>query len=140
MEEHGEDGYAIMEGVLKEGVEAKLRNLTVSDPTELMAEVLESKGLILGSPTLNNGLLPTVSGFLTYMKGLRPRGKIGAAFGSYGWSGESVKLLNQYLQEIQAEIVHEGIRCKYVPDKEVLAQCEELGRLVAKKIKESCSA
>jgi flavorubredoxin len=105
-----------------------------------MAEVLESKGLILGSPTLNNGLLPTVSGFLTYMKGLRPRDKIGAAFGSYGWSGESVKLLNQYLQEIQAEIVHEGIRCKYVPDKEVLAQCEELGRLVAKKIKESCSA
>jgi len=132
--------YAIMEGVSKEGVEVKLRNLTVSDPTELMAEVLESKGLILGSPTLNNGLLPTVSGFLTYMKGLRPRGKIGAAFGSYGWSGESVKLLNQYLQEIQAEIVHEGIRCKYAPDKEVLAQCEELGRLVAKKIKESCSA
>ncbi len=131
--------YAVMEGGMQEGIEVKLRNLTVADPTELMAEVLESRGLVLGSPTLNNGLLPTVSGFLTYMKGLRPRFKVGAAFGSYGWSGESLKILNQYLQEIQAEIVHEGIRCKYAPTPEVLAGCQELGRMVAKRIKETCS-
>ncbi|MFN3505213.1 MAG: FprA family A-type flavoprotein, partial [Caldimicrobium sp.] len=72
--------------------------------------------------------------------GLRPRGKIGAAFGSYGWSGESVKVLQQYLQEIQAEIVSEGIRTKYVPDKKILEDCVELGRKVAKRVKEVCSA
>lgn len=62
--------YSVMEGVLKEGVEAKLFKLSVADLTDLMREVLEAKGIILGSPTLNNGLLPTVAGFLQYMKGL----------------------------------------------------------------------
>ncbi|MCS7200373.1 MAG: flavodoxin domain-containing protein [Caldimicrobium sp.] len=132
--------YAVMEGVLEEGVEVKMCKLSVTDWTELMSDVLESRGLILGSPTLNNGLLPTVSGFLTYMRGLRPRGKVGASFGSFGWSGESVKLLNQYLQEIQAEVVHEGIRVKYVPDEGVLSECVELGKVVAKRVRELCSA
>lgn len=132
--------YAVMEGALEEGVEVKMCKLSVADWTELMNDVLEARGIVLGSPTLNNGLLPTVSGFLTYMKGLRPRGKVGAAFGSYGWSGESVKLLNQYLQEIQAEIIGEGIRVKYVPDEKVLADCTELGRKVARRVKELCSA
>lgn len=131
--------YAVMEGVIEEGVEVKLCKLSVSDWTELMSDVLEARGLILGSPTLNNGLLPTVAGFLTYMKGLRPRGKVGASFGSYGWSGEAVKLLNQYLQEIQAEIVGEGIRVKYVPDEKVLMDCQELGRQVARRVKEICA-
>ncbi len=132
--------YAVMEGALEEGVDVKMRKLSVADWTELMAEVLYARGLILGSPTLNNGLLPTVSGFLTYMKGLRPRGKVGASFGSYGWSGESLKILNQYLQEIQAEIVHEGVRTKYVPDENVLAECVKMGKGVAKRVKELCSA
>ncbi len=131
--------YAVMEGVIEGGVEVKLCKLSVSDWTELMSDVLEARGLILGSPTLNNGLLPTVAGFLTYMKGLRPRGKVGASFGSYGWSGEAVKLLNQYLQEIQAEIVGEGIRVKYVPDEKVLMDCQELGRQVARRVKEICA-
>ncbi|MFN4131968.1 MAG: FprA family A-type flavoprotein, partial [Caldimicrobium sp.] len=90
--------YAVMEGVIQEGVEVKMCKLSVADFTDLMRDVLEAKGIILGSPTLNNGLLPTVAGFLQYMKGLRPRGKVGAAFGSYGWSGEAVAQLEQYLQ------------------------------------------
>ncbi len=106
--------------------------------TDLMRDVLEAKGIVLGSPTLNNGLLPTVAGFLQYMKGLRPKGKIGAAFGSYGWSGEAVKFLLQYLQEIQAEIVGEVIRTKYVPDKKVIEECIELGRKVAQRVREAC--
>jgi hypothetical protein len=61
------------------------------------------KGVVVGSPTLNNGLFPTVSDFLTYMKGLKPQHKIGAAFGSYGWSGEAPKLISQELQAMQFE-------------------------------------
>ncbi|PMP67199.1 MAG: MBL fold metallo-hydrolase [Thermodesulfobacterium geofontis] len=129
--------YAIMEGIVKENVEARIFKLSVSDITDVMTEVMLAKGLVLGSPTLNNGLMPTVASFVHYMKGLRPRNKIGAAFGSYGWSGESVKLLNEILNEIKAEVVHEGIKIKFAPDRETLKQCEELGKIVAKKIKNS---
>jgi flavorubredoxin len=129
--------YAIMDGIIKEGVEARLFKLSVSDITDVMTEVMLAKGLVLGSPTLNNGLMPTVASFVHYMKGLRPRNKIGAAFGSYGWSGESVKLLNDILNEIKAEIVHEGIKVKFAPDKDILKQCEELGKIIAQKIKSS---
>ncbi len=128
--------YAVLDGVLKEGLEARLFKISASDVTDVMTEVMLAKGLVLGSPTLNNGIMPTVAGFVHYMKGLRPRGKIGAAFGSYGWSGESVKILNEVLADIKAEIVHEGIRVKFAPGKETLKECEELGRMVARKIKE----
>uniref|UniRef100_A0A7V5XF51 FprA family A-type flavoprotein n=1 Tax=Thermodesulfobacterium geofontis TaxID=1295609 RepID=A0A7V5XF51_9BACT len=129
--------YAIMEGVIKENLEARLFKLSVSDITDVMTEVMLAKGLVLGSPTLNNGLMPTVASFVHYMKGLRPRKKIGAVFGSYGWSGESIKLLNDILNEIKAEVVHEGIKVKFAPNKEALKQCEELGKIVAQKIKSS---
>lgn len=128
--------YAIAEGVVKEGVEARVFKLSVSDITDVMTEVMLAKGVVLGSSTLNNNLLPTMASFITYMKGLRPRKKLGFAFGSYGWSGEAVAQLNEYLKEIQAEVIHEGIKCKYAPNQEVLKSCEDLGRLLAQKIKE----
>ena len=82
-------------------------------------------------------MLPTMAGFVTYMKGLRPRGKVGAAFGSFGWSGESVKHLSQVLEEMGTELVHKGLKVKYVPDEKALEECKELGRLVARKVKEA---
>lgn len=129
--------YAIMEGVTNEDIEVKLFKLSISDYTEVMTEVMLSKALILGSPTLNNGIMPTVAGFVSYMKGLRPRKKIGASFGSYGWSGESVKILNDVLNEIKAEVVHEGILVKFSPSIETLKECIKLGELVAQKVKAS---
>lgn len=126
---------AIADGIKNEGVEAKLFKLSVNDITDVMTEVMLAKGIVLGSSTLNNNLLPTVAAFTTYMKGLRPRKKIGFAFGSYGWSGEAVKYLNEILKDLQAEIIHEGIRTKYAPDKEVLKECEAAGKLLAQKIK-----
>jgi flavorubredoxin len=128
--------YAIAEGVVKEGVEVRVFKLSVSDITDVMTEVMLAKGVVLGSSTLNNNLLPTMASFVTYMKGLRPRKKLGFAFGSYGWSGEAVAQLNEYLKEIQAEVIHEGIKCKYAPNQEVLKSCADLGRLLAQKIKE----
>lgn len=126
---------AIADGIKKEGVEAKIFKLSVNDITDVMTEVMLAKGIVLGSSTLNNNLLPTVAAFTTYMKGLRPRKKIGFAFGSYGWSGEAVKYLNEVLKDIQAEIIHEGIKIKYAPDEEALKQCDSLGKLLAQKIK-----
>ncbi len=84
---------AIVDALGQEGVDARPMHLRRCDRSDIMTEVLDAGAVIVGSPTLNNGLFPTVSDFLTYMKGLRPKNKIGAAFGSYGWSGEAVNLI-----------------------------------------------
>ena len=96
-----------------------------------MTEVLDAGAIIVGSPTLNNGLFPTISDFLTYMKGLKPQNKMGAAFGSYGWSGESVKLINSQLEEMGFDVIDPGLRIQYVPDAKGIEACYELGRKIA---------
>jgi len=65
------------------------------------------------------------------VKGLKPKNKIGAAFGSYGWSGESVKLINSQLKEMKFEVVDSGVRAQYVPDEKGLEACYDLGRKIA---------
>ena len=90
----------------------------------------------MGSPTLNNQLFPTVSDFLVYMKGLKPLNKIGAAFGSYGWSGEAVKLINKELEAMKFDVIDPGIRIQYVPEKEGLEACFDLGKKVGQAINE----
>lgn len=89
---------AIVEGLYEKGVEATPMHLRSWHRSDVITEVLDAGAIIVGSPTLNNGLFPTISDFLTYMKGLKPKDKVGAAFGSYGWSGESVKLINKELE------------------------------------------
>jgi flavorubredoxin len=90
----------------------------------------------VGSPTLNNQLFPTVSDFLVYMKGLKPLNKIGAAFGSYGWSGEAVKLINKELQDMKFDVIDPGIRIQYVPENKGLEACFELGQKIGQAVNE----
>jgi flavorubredoxin len=68
---------------------------------------------------------------MTYLKGLKPANLIGAAFGSYGWSGESVKHLEATLKEMKVEIAAESISVKHVPDSDVLEKCHEMGKTIA---------
>ena len=130
---------AILEGVqMEEGVSVELVNLKVTHRSEVMTKIMEAKGVIFGSPTLNNGMLPTVAGMLTYMKGLKPGGKIGACFGSFGWSGEAVKQMTTILEEAKFEMLEDAnVRIKYVPDHEKLKDCVELGRRMAQAVKAS---
>ena len=127
----------IVEGLISEGVHTTSMDLHVSHHSDVITELLEAKGFVLGSPTLNNGYLPRMADTLCYVKGLRPAGKIGAAFGSYGWGGESVKLLNAELEAMKVAVVHPGVRVKYVPRAEELAQCFEMGRTIGRAIVES---
>jgi len=127
----------VVAGLQDEGVSVKLLNLRYHHRSDVMREVLNASAVVLGCPTLNNGLLPRMAGFLMYMKGLRPANKIGAAFGSFGWSGEAVKQLNGAMEEMKFDIVDPGFRVKYVPEKPDLQKCTELGRTVGKKIKQS---
>ena len=125
---------AIADGLAETGIAAKPIHIRSSDRSEIMTEVLDAKAVVVGSPTLNNGLFPTVSDVLTYMKGLRPKNKIGAAFGSYGWSGEAVKLINAELEAMKFDMIDGGLKVQYVPAKEDLSACRDYGRRIAQAI------
>jgi len=126
---------AIAEGLSKEGVKFKLFNMAVSDRNDVLTEVFKTKGIIIGSPALNNGLLPTIKPILEDLKGLKFKNKVGAAFGSYGWSGENVKLIEETLEKARIKILQEGIKFKWQPTEEELGKCVEFGRSFAVKMK-----
>jgi flavorubredoxin len=122
---------AIVDALCQEGVNATPMHLRSVHRSDVMTEILNAGAVIVGSPTLNNGIFPTVSDFLTYMKGLKPKNKIAAAFGSYGWSGESVKIVSEALESMKLQMVQPGVRVQYVPDKSGLDACRELATRVA---------
>jgi flavorubredoxin len=126
----------IAAGIADEGVSVRPIHIRSSHRSEIMTEVLDAAAVVIGSPTLNNQLFPTVSDFLVYMKGLKPVNKIGAAFGSYGWSGEAVKLINEELEAMKFDVIDPGIRIQYVPEKKGLAACFELGKKVGQAVNE----
>jgi flavorubredoxin len=79
-------------------------------------------------------MFPTVADFLCYLKGLKPKNKIGAAFGSYGWSGEAVKLIEAEMDEMKIERVQPGLRVQFVPEKSVIESCREFGRGIGRAV------
>ena len=126
---------AIAEGVSSQGIEAKLLKLRASDNTEAVTEVLESKAVLVGSPTLNNGMFPTLGSFLTYVTGLKPKGKLWGFFGSFGWGGGAVRGMVETAKKAGFEVYEPSIEIKYVPDDADLKKCFEFGQQFAQKIK-----
>jgi flavorubredoxin len=112
-------------------VNIKLFNLAKSDKNDAITEVFKSKGILVGSPTINRGILTAVASFLEEIRGLRFAGKKAAVFGSYGWSGESPKVLAEHLEKSGFQLVDEGLRVMWNPDEEGLMQCFEFGQKLA---------
>jgi flavorubredoxin len=125
---------AISEALSQSGVKVKLLSMNETHRSEVVYEVLDAGALIVGSPTLNNNILPQMADVMTYLKGLKPANKIGAAFGSFGWSGESVKNLEAMLNEMKVDLVAESIAVKNAPDDDVLEKCHNLGKKVAEEL------
>lgn len=125
---------AISESLAEEGVKVKVMPVNEVHRSNVVYEVLEAGALIVGSSTLNNNILPAMADVMTYLKGLKPANLIGASFGSYGWSGESVRHLEEMLKEMKVEIVAEGVSSKQVPDEAVLDKCRELGKTIAARL------
>jgi flavorubredoxin len=100
------------------------------------AQLTEADGIILGAPTRNTKVPPAISQFLDLMKQVPLRGKLGAVFGSYGWSGEAVGLLRSALVAQGVRVPGAGIRVKRTPDTEAWEQCRQLGRSVAQHLVE----
>ena len=119
---------AIASGIADKGVEVRPMTLRKWHRSDVMTEVMDAGAIIVGSPTLNNNIFPTVADMLVYMKGLRPQNKLAAAFGSYGWSGEAVKLINAEFEAMKLEIADPGLRIKFVPDNDGLEQCYAWGQ------------
>lgn len=113
-------------------VTVKIFNLSKSDFNDVATEVFRSKAIAVGSPTVGNGLLHSVAGFLHYLKSLKFKKKKAAAFGCYGWSGESVKIINEMLADAGFEIIGEGMRQLWNPDDAAKKAAVELGRTIAK--------
>ena len=124
---------AILEGAQECNVEVQLFNVDSTHMTRIATEVLDCATLAIGSPTLNNGIMPSMAGVLCYMKGLRPTSKQGFAFGSYGWSKRGGPTeIGQAMEEMKIEAMHEPIRAQYVPTPELLEECREAGRAMGK--------
>ncbi|HQI00111.1 MAG TPA: flavodoxin domain-containing protein [Deltaproteobacteria bacterium] len=127
---------AIEEGLRGGGTDVKVMSMGAFHRSDVAYEILDAGALVAGSSTLNNNMLPAMADVLTYLKGLKPKNLIGAAFGSYGWSGEATAQIQEILSAMKVDLVGEPIKAKYVPDDEVLESCYELGRTIGSKLKE----
>ncbi len=112
-------------------VNVKLYNLSKSDKNDVITEIFKSKAVLVGSPTINRGILTAVAALLEEIKGLKFQGKKAAAFGCYGWSGESVKVISENLQSAGFEVVDGGIKILWNPDSESIGACVEYGKKMA---------
>lgn len=129
---------AIAEGIgsADERVTVKLFNSARSDKNDIITEVFKSKAVLVGSPTINRAILYSVAGILEEMRGLSFKNKKAAAFGAYGWSGESVKLITERLKECGFELITEGLRLSWSPDSHGIEQCRAFGKEFALQLQE----
>lgn len=127
---------AILQGATAPGVESQLIHVRRSSLTSIATEVLDAAALALGSSTLNRGVLPMVAATLSYLEGLRPVGKAGFAFGSYGWGRGGPEAIDQWLQDVGWEVLREPLRAQYRPTPEILQEGRAAGSLLAKRARQ----
>jgi flavorubredoxin len=135
------NGTRIMAQKIAEGIKAadpvvniKLFNLAKSDKNDVITEIFKSKAILVGSPTINRGILVSVAGILEEIKGLKFKNKKAAAFGCYGWSGESTGIISKELEAAGFDRIDDGIKAMWNPDKESIENCIEYGKNFAASI------
>ncbi|MHA2130900.1 MAG: anaerobic nitric oxide reductase flavorubredoxin [Promethearchaeota archaeon] len=117
-------------------INVKIFNVANTDKNDIITEVFKSKAILVGSPTIGQGILSSIAEIMEMIKGLKFKNKRAAAFGCYGWSGESVKVLTDYLKNSGFIVINDGIRAKWNPDDESINKCIEYGKEIAVRIKE----
>jgi len=126
--------YALYEGIEETGIKVTIRNLKNTHISDIITDVLSSKFILLGSPTMNNTMLPAMGGFLTYLKGLKPRNRIGFVFGSYGWGGQAVGEIEKILRELSWDLPKKSLNINYVPNENDLKNTKKIGETLVKNI------
>ena len=127
---------AVGEGLASGGSPVRLMPMSGAHRSDVAAELLDAGAFVVASPTINNSVFPTIADVLCYVKGLKPKGLIGAAIGSFGWSGEAIRELTDLLTAMKVELIGEPIRSRFAPTDAVLAECYALGQSLAAKLKE----
>jgi anaerobic nitric oxide reductase flavorubredoxin len=125
---------AIAKGIrlADDAVTAKVYNVSRADKNDIITEVFRSKAIVAGSPTVNKGILSAMAGILEEIRGLGFKNKKAAAFGTYGWSGESVKMLSTKLAECGFTVVNDGLKQLWNPDDQGLHNCIDFGKALLK--------
>lgn len=116
-------------------VNIKVHNSSKTDKNDIITDIFKSKAILMGSPTINRGILTSIAGLIEEIKGLGFKGKKAAAFGCYGWSGESIRILSELLEQSGFEIIHEGIKALWNPDEESIKRSFQYGQDIATEIK-----
>ncbi len=127
--------YALQDGLEESGIPVTMRNLRTNHISDIITDVLTSKMILLGSPTLNNTMLPTMGKFLTYLKGLRPKNRIGFVFGSYGWGGQAVGEIVKIVKDLSWDTPVDSVNLNYVPDEKELVDVKKTGEKLGKYLK-----
>ncbi len=127
----------IAKGILSadSSITVKLFNVSTSDKNDVITEIFKSKAVLAGSPTVNKGILSSLAGLFEEVIGLRFKGKKAAAFGSYGWSGESVKVISDKLEQGGFELLNEGLREKWNPNSQAVENCFNFGKSIGETLK-----
>lgn len=116
-------------------VDLKLYNMAKSDRNDVMTEIFKSRAILVGSPTINRGVLTSIASLLEEAKGLKFKNKKAAAFGCYGWSGESVKQIKGHLEAAGFQVPDDGLRCLWNPDTDSINACVEYGKKLSELLK-----
>lgn len=118
----------IAEGMIDSGTDVRVFDIAQSNRTEIIKAMLDAKGYAIGSSTHDNSILPTLAGFLHFLKGLRPKNRVGCVFGSYGWSGGAAADIEKIFKETGIDVIQPSISVKYAPDKDEMKRCYDFGR------------
>ncbi len=116
-------------------VTVKLYNAAHTDKNDIITQLFKSKGILFGSSTVNKGIMNATGGLLEMIKGIGFKKKKAAAFGSYGWSGESVKIIEEKLKDAKLELLEGGPLVLWNPDDEAIQECFDFGVRFAEQFK-----
>ncbi len=130
----GNMANAIADGIRTQDpdITVKLYNAAKEDKNDIITEIFKARTVLVGSSTINKGVLNSIAGLLETVKGLKFTGKNAAAFGSYGWFAESVKHISKLLKESGFNVLNEGVTAQWMPDEEAISRCKEYGKDIAK--------
>lgn len=126
----------LIQGIKEEGVDCKVIKLRATPMSVAITEFWKARGCLVGSPTLNNEVFPSVAEFIVHLRGLRPKDRMVGAFGSYGWGGGAVKWLYKEFEAMKLKPILEGVQVNYRASDEDEIRCFEFGKEFAKNVKE----
>jgi anaerobic nitric oxide reductase flavorubredoxin len=126
----------IMQGIKDEGVDCKVIKLRATHMSVAIKEFWKARGCLIGTPTLNNLMFPSVAEFLYHVSGLRPKNRMMGAFGSYGWGGGGVKEASEAIRKMGLELMEPGLQIVYKPSAEDKDRCYEFGKEFARRVKD----